>query len=186
MDPMRAWSVLVSADRFAAERLYHHDVLHIDGLGGASPLRDGDQVALIADVTPPVVFAVARVEVVANGSAEADDSGGGALALAYTQRFFDEPRPAADLMPTDGPVREIRPAAVTALGVIAEAPRTWLVSLDLPIEARSAAEAVRQFWTYVRELGPTELPVYLSPSGDELAMQAFVLGAEANQDPEED
>jgi hypothetical protein len=64
--------------------------------------------------------------------------------------------------------------------------RTWLVSLDLPIEAATPAEAVRQFWSYVLELGPAELPTFVSPSGDELAMQAFVLGVEANQDPEED
>jgi hypothetical protein len=38
----------------------------------------------------------------------------------------------------------------------------------------------------VRELGPVELPTYVWPYGDELAMQAFVLGEEANQDPEED
>ncbi len=36
------------------------------------------------------------------------------------------------------------------------------------------------------ELGPRELPTYVSPSDDELAMQAFVLGEEANQDPEEE
>ena len=36
------------------------------------------------------------------------------------------------------------------------------------------------------ELGPAELPTFVWPSGDELAMQAFVLGEEANQDPEED
>jgi hypothetical protein len=36
------------------------------------------------------------------------------------------------------------------------------------------------------ELGPRELPAFVSPAGNELAMQAFVLGAEANQDPEED
>ncbi len=52
--------------------------------------------------------------------------------------------------------------------------------------AASPAEAVRQFWSYVAELGPAELPAFVWPSGDELAMQAFVLGAEANQDPEED
>ena len=63
--------------------------------------------------------------------------------------------------------------------------RTWLVSLDLPIEATSPAEAVRQFWSYVLQLGPAELPTYVSPAGDELAMQAFVLGEVANQDPEE-
>ena len=38
----------------------------------------------------------------------------------------------------------------------------------------------------MQELGPRELPAFVSPAGDELAMQAFVLGAEANQDPEED
>ena len=36
------------------------------------------------------------------------------------------------------------------------------------------------------ELGPRELPTFVSPAGDELAMQAFVLGEEANLDPEED
>ncbi|GAB3968653.1 hypothetical protein GCM10027615_20960 [Plantactinospora veratri] len=64
--------------------------------------------------------------------------------------------------------------------------RNYLVSLDLPIEAGSPAEAVRLFWAYVQELGPRELPAFVAPSDDELAMQAFVLGAEANQDPEED
>ena len=64
--------------------------------------------------------------------------------------------------------------------------QTWLVSLDLPIEATSAAEAVRQFWTYVAELGPRELPTFVSPAGDELAMQAMVAGVEVNLDPEED
>jgi hypothetical protein len=64
--------------------------------------------------------------------------------------------------------------------------RTWLVSLDLPIEAATPAEAVRQFWSYLLELGPAELPTFVSPYGDELAMQAFVLGEQANQDPEED
>ena len=64
--------------------------------------------------------------------------------------------------------------------------KTWLVSVALPIEAANPAEAVRQFWSYVRELGPAELPTFVWPSGDELAMQAFVLGVEANQDPEEE
>ena len=64
--------------------------------------------------------------------------------------------------------------------------KTWLVSVALPIEAANQAEAVRQFWSYVAELGPAELPAFVWPSGDELAMQAFVLGVEANQDPEEE
>jgi hypothetical protein len=63
--------------------------------------------------------------------------------------------------------------------------RTWLVSVDLPIEAADPAEAVRQFWAYVRELGPGELPAFVSPAGDELAMRAYVLGQPVNLDPEE-
>jgi hypothetical protein len=64
--------------------------------------------------------------------------------------------------------------------------RTWLVSVDLPIEASTPAEAVRRFWSYVMELGPRELPAFVSPSDDELAMQAYVLGEEASLDPEEE
>ena len=64
--------------------------------------------------------------------------------------------------------------------------QSWLVSVAIPIEAATRAEAVQQFWSHVQALGPAELPAYVWPYGDELAMQAFVLGAEANQDPEED
>ena len=95
----------------------------------------------------------------------------------------------ADLLALDGPVTALDPAAFRALADRLGPPparRTWLVSLDLPIEAGTPAEAVRLFWSYVQELGPRELPAFVSPSGDELAMQAFVLGEEANQDPEED
>mgnify|MGYP003694787793 CR=1 FL=1 len=38
----------------------------------------------------------------------------------------------------------------------------------------------------MEKLGPRELPAYVWPWGDELAMQAFVLGAVTNLDPEED
>jgi hypothetical protein len=57
--------------------------------------------------------------------------------------------------------------------------------VDLPIEAATPADAVRQYWSYLRELGPQELPAYVSPTENQLAMQAFVFGDEANQDPEE-
>jgi len=63
---------------------------------------------------------------------------------------------------------------------------TWLVSLDLPIEAATPAEAVNLFWAYVRELGPDQLPTFVSPSGDELSMQAMLGGEPVNLDPEED
>jgi hypothetical protein len=62
----------------------------------------------------------------------------------------------------------------------------WLVSVSLPIEAPSEAEAVAEFWRYVTELGPHELPAFVSPAGDELAMQAYVADEPAPQDPEED
>jgi hypothetical protein len=62
----------------------------------------------------------------------------------------------------------------------------WLVSVTLPIEADSPAEAVDEFWHYVTTLGPAELPAFVSPLRDELAMQAFVKGEPANLDPEED
>jgi hypothetical protein len=62
----------------------------------------------------------------------------------------------------------------------------WLVSVDLPIEAESPAEAVRQFWGYLRELGPRELPAFVWPSGRELDMRAYLLDEPANLDPEED
>jgi hypothetical protein len=66
------------------------------------------------------------------------------------------------------------------------AKREWLVGLYLPIEAASQADAVRAFWTYALQLGPRELPAFVSPLGDELSMQAYVLGELANLDPEED
>ena len=64
--------------------------------------------------------------------------------------------------------------------------RAWLVSVDLPVEAESRAEAVRQFWAYVHDLGPAQLPAFVSPAGDELAMQAYLLGEPTDLDPEQD
>jgi hypothetical protein len=61
---------------------------------------------------------------------------------------------------------------------------SWLVSVDLPIEADSPAEAVAEFWSYLRTLGPQGLPTYVSPTGDELAMQAYLLDQPVNLDPE--
>jgi len=62
----------------------------------------------------------------------------------------------------------------------------WLVSVALPIEAPTRAEAVREFWSVVGELGSGELPVFVSPRGDELDLQAYVLDEPVNLDPEED
>lgn len=169
---MAQWAVVLSPERFEAERLYHHETLELSATD--SRPEPGDQVLVLAERPDPVVVALGRV--VADGS------------VAYTRRSFDAPLPAAGLA-VGGGFGPVEPAAFQA--VVDRLPaqpdaRTWLVSVDLPIEADSPAEAVRLFWSYVRELGPRELPAFVSPSGDELAMQAFVLGEEANLDPEEE
>jgi hypothetical protein len=173
MNGMAQWAVVIPAERWAQERLFHHDSLTVAAaaadLAGAAA---GDDVLL---VTGDHVVAVGRVELVA------DD----ALEIAYVRRLFDAPVPADELKPGALIERDVYDRVVAQIG--GTGPRaTWLVSVALPIEAGTPAEAVRQFWSHVRELGPAELPAYVWPSGDELAMQAFVLGAEANQDPEED
>ncbi len=64
--------------------------------------------------------------------------------------------------------------------------RAWLVGVDLPIEADSPVEAVRRYWAYLHDLGPAQLPAFVAPVGDELAMQAYLLDGPAALDPEED
>ncbi|WP_433531159.1 hypothetical protein ACQPYA_03335 [Micromonospora sp. CA-263727] len=191
-DGTGTWAVLLPAGRYDAERLVHHDTLELTGLDDAALPRPGDQVAVLAD-EPPRLVAVGRVAAPTGRRPEdpddpQSDRGPDALVVAYTRRAFDEPVP-ADVLTLDGPVTALDPGAFRALVDRLGPPpqrQPWLVSLDLPIEADSPAEAVRLFWAYVQELGPQELPAFVSPSGDELAMQAFVLGVEANQDPEED
>lgn len=172
---MAFWAVVVPVDRYENERLYHHETLDAPREltdGGPGP-ADGDEVLLVAATDPPVVFGVARA---------------GAGRLAYTRRGLDEPQPVVGLA-LDGVLTRVDEATFRAhAGRLAPAPdrRDWLVSVDLPIEAGSPAEAVREFWTYVMRLGPHELPAFVSPAGDELAMQAYVLSEPVNLDPEED
>jgi len=156
-------SVVLSAERYAQERLYAEDLVEAPGVA------PGDNVLLVAATEPPVVFGVGRFA----------QSG----FVKYTERNFDEPVP-ADSGLLDGGEIDAGVFAAFAGRLRPGRDRVWLVSLDLPIEAPTSAEAVRRFWSYVRELGPVELPTYVAPAGDELAMQAFVLGEEADQDPE--
>jgi hypothetical protein len=169
---MAQWAVTIPADIWASERLFQHDAVSVPGKGPAI----GDDVLLVAG-EPPRAVALGTVAEVG------DDT----LLVTYARRAFDEPPP-ADLALSEGATAldadDYRRMAA-ALGREADR-RPWLVSLDLPVEAPTPAEAVRQFWSYVLELGPAELPAFVSPYGDELAMQAFVLGEEANLDPEED
>ncbi|MEV4716638.1 hypothetical protein AB0J94_05500 [Micromonospora noduli] len=191
-DGVGTWAVLLPAERYEAERLVHHDTLELTGLTDVTRPALGDQVAVLVDA-PPRLVALGRVTAPGRRHREDPDDPQspvepGTLVVAYTRRAFDEPVP-ADLLTLDGPVTAVEPAAFRALADQLGPPparRTWLVSLDLPIEAGTPAEAVRLFWSYVQELGPRELPAFVSPAGDELAMQAFVLGEQANQDPEED
>ncbi|MEU8388753.1 hypothetical protein [Micromonospora sp. NPDC048842] len=191
-DGVGTWAVLLPAERYEAERLVHHDTLELTGLTDVARPGLGDQVAVLVDA-PPRLVALGRVAAPGRRHREDPDDPQspvepGTLVVAYTRRAFDEPVP-ADLLTLDEPVTAVEPAAFRALVDQLGPPparRTWLVSLDLPIEAGTPAEAVRLFWSYVQELGPRELPAFVSPAGDELAMQAFVLGEQANQDPEED
>ncbi|MEV0728919.1 hypothetical protein [Polymorphospora sp. NPDC050346] len=191
---MSAWAVTIPEGRFAAERLYHHETLELTGLDSRLRPGVGDPVLVVSEERKPQVVALGRVAQPAGAGVPTDpddpesDTGEATLVVTYTRRAFDESVP-ADPVVVDGPVVEIDRATYDEVaGRFAPQPdrRTWLVSLDLPIEASTPAEAVRIFWSYVAELGPRELPTFVSPSSDELAMQAFVLGEEANQDPEED
>jgi hypothetical protein len=181
----RRWVAAVPPERFATERLYAFDVLVLTTGAPAGPAggpAPGDPVALVATTEPAVLFGLGRVR---GGPA------GAAVTIAYTHRLFDEPLPVSRAVVPG--LTEVPPAEYDALVAAVGADRRtdadrseWFVSVALPIEASSRAEAVREFWTYVDRLGPRELPAFVWPRGDELAMQAFVLGAEANQDPEED
>ncbi len=64
--------------------------------------------------------------------------------------------------------------------------KTWLVSVDLPIEADTPGEAARIFWEHVSELGPKQLPVFVAPTRDELAMQVYLGDQPHEYDPEGD
>ncbi|MEU8656507.1 hypothetical protein [Actinoplanes philippinensis] len=163
---MAQFVVIIPEGQWATERLFQHDAVTVPAVDSAEV---GDEVLLVAE---DQVVALARVE-----------KSDGELSLWYLRRAFDE------AIPFEGSAGAIDEETfqryARRLGPPADR-KPWLVSVAMPIEAANPAEAVRQFWSHVLELGPAELPTYVWPSGDELAMQAFVLGAEANQDPEEE
>jgi hypothetical protein len=175
----RHWVAAVPPERFAAERAYARDTFPLDPAAGPGDgPAIGDRVALVAVAEPPVLFGLGERR-------------GSAGEVRYTHRLFDEP-PALDGSVTPG-LTEVTAERFHALtgGVGADrrvdADRSeWFVMVALPIEAGSKAEAVREFWTYVDKLGPSQLPAFVWPRGDELAMQAYLLGERVNLDPEED
>lgn len=198
---MGHWMIAVSGDRYQAERLYQHEVVELPG--GAAVV--GDDVVLVAPGDAgPVVFGVGRVlsvrppETIADDPDEATDPAGPrTVVVEYVRRYLDRPVPVGEAgcggyaeraAAAPVPLAAADYAALTGrLGPTGTQPvRDWMVSLDMPIEASSPAEAVRVFWTYVRQLGPAELPAFVWPHGDELAMRPYVLGTEHEMDPEEE
>src|SRR4051794_22283300 len=168
--------------------MFLHESLEMTGLDDPAPAV-GDDVALVAGGAEPVVFALGEVRRCDRDDEIADDPGAGGgpavVEIAYRRRLFDAPLPSDDFGPPGA-----YPLDATAYAALADkadpaeqVKREWLVGLSLPIEAASPAEAVRAFWSYTLQLGPRELPAFVSPLGDELSMQAYVLGDEANQDP---
>jgi hypothetical protein len=163
--------VIIPAEQWTTERLFHNDTLTL--AGGAAGVAADDEVLLIAD---DHVVALARA-----GKTDGE--------MTYMRHSFDAPVPLEGLTLTGGatPVdAETFRRLAAGLGAARGTDRRWLVSVTMPIEAATPAEAVRQFWSHIADLGPAELPAYVWPLGDELAMQVYVLGEQANQDPEEE
>ena len=193
---MRHWVAVVAAEQFATERLYARELLVASvGAGDADALSEGDPVALVVAGGPPGRSGETGTPAVLFGHGIVRSRDGDAVLVEYRGRLFDEPPPVADdILPAGGPgifplpaTQFTRLAALVTASAEAVAGRSvWFVSVALPIEAATRADAVREFWTYMDKLGPRELPAYVWPLGDELAMQAFVLGAVTNLDPEED
>jgi hypothetical protein len=170
MERMAYWAVIIPAEQWTTERLFHNDTLRVSQARGVAA---DDDVLLIAD---DHVVGLAR-------------AGKGEGELTYLRHSFDSPMPleglalTGDVTPVEG---ETFRRLAAGLGAGHGTEKRWLVSVTMPIEASTPAEAVRQYWSHVADLGPAELPTYVWPLGDELAMQVYVLGEEANQDPEEE
>jgi hypothetical protein len=181
---MRCWAGVVDEDAYARERLYARETIELSPAavsGGTEEPAAGDPVLLVAAGETPVLFGLGRIRL----------AYATAVSVAYSHRIFDDPQPVDLALPVG--LHPVPPDDFerVAAGVNADrrtdADRSeWFVSVVLPIEASTRAEAVREFWTYVDKLGPRELPAFVWPQGNELALQAFVLGAETSLDPEDD
>lgn len=171
---MRYWLLALNDDEFTEQQAYE-----IEAIEPAAALPagagDGDEVALAG---AEGVFALGTV---------ADK------AVAYRRRL-EEPVKTAATIRSDANAEEgegwtaLDPEAWEELiGTLPTPERRsdWLVTLSMPIEAVDKAEAVRQFWSYIKALGPKELPTFVSPYGRELEGTSFLLGVEHEQDPEE-
>lgn len=165
---MRYWLLALHDDEFTEQQAYEVEAIEAAAAlpEGAS---DGDEVALAG---PEGVFALGEVD---------------GPAVAYRRRL-EEPAKTVESSAAAEGWTELNPDdwedLVRALPT-PERRSDWLVTLSMPIEAVDKAEAVRQFWSYIRSLGPKELPTFVSPYGRELEGTSFLLGVEHEQDPEE-
>ncbi|GAB3221598.1 hypothetical protein GCM10027447_07420 [Glycomyces halotolerans] len=162
---MRYWLLVLNEADFTEQQAYEVDSVE-PAAGLPAGARDGDEAALAG---PDGVYALGEVR---DG------------AVAYRRRLekFHGMVDAAEGW------TELEPHAWEALVRALPDPERrsdWLVSLSIPVEAADRAEAVRHFWSYVRSLGPTELPTFVAPYGREIEGTAFLLGVEHEQDPEE-
>jgi hypothetical protein len=175
---MQHWAAVIDESQFTTERLYAHESVAVPS---SREPASGDPVLLMVAGPPAQLFGLGRIV----------SWYGTTVAVAYTHRQLDAPLP-TDLDAAPGLTQISAPdydrwAAHFPSALRTDADRhEWFVSVALPIEAGTRAEAVREFWSYVDKLGPRELPAFVWPRGDELAMQAYVLGTESNQDPEGD
>lgn len=175
---MRYWLLALDDDEYTEQQAYE-----VEAVEPARALpegaADGDEVALAG---PEGVFALGAVD---------------APAVAYRRRL-EEPVKTSETARVYGPATngeagpeawtELDPDAWEALVRALPSPERrsdWLVTLSMPIEAVDKAEAVRRFWSYIRSLGPKELPTFVAPYGRELEGTSFLLGVEHEQDPEE-
>jgi hypothetical protein len=176
---MRYWLLVLNEDEYAEQQAYEVEAVEPSAAlpEGAA---DGDEVALAG---PEGVFALGEVD---------------GPAIAYRRRLEEPEKTAESAVATEllrdsagavaGGWTSLTPDAWEDLVRSLPTPerrRDWLVTLSMPIEAVDKAEAVRQFWSYIRSLGPKELPTFVSPYGREIEGTAFLLGAEHEQDPEE-
>jgi hypothetical protein len=175
---MRYWLLALNEDEYTEQQAY--EVEAVEPASRPERVSDGDEVALAG---PEGVFALGEVD---------------GPAVAYRRRLQEPAKTAetveiygsADYAEGESPEgwNELNPDAWEDLVRTLPTPERrsdWLVTLSMPIEAVDKAEAVRQFWSYIRSLGPKELPTFVAPYGRELEGTSFLLGVEHEQDPEE-
>jgi hypothetical protein len=164
---MRYWLLALNEDEYTEQQAYEVEAVELPARPEGA--ADGDEVALAG---PDGVFALGEVD----GSA-----------VAYRRRL-EEPAKTVESSAAEAGWTELNPDVWEDLVRALPTPERrsdWLVTLSMPIEAVDKAEAVRQFWSYIRSLGPKELPTFVAPYGRELEGTSFLLGVEHEQDPEE-